>query len=404
MLDSISEDVRSKEVQALPLKHDVSCLSAERGGCEFQELIIDIPAYKSCGASLVFVSFAIDGSPRVLGVKSSQKEPMRTGFDDHTQLALFRSLRWPSIASGDSSTLKRSDPQPSASSEPLSTSPPNPSPSSYNPALFTSFFAHTSAKQTVREFAVYALVFLALGFLVQHVGSIMPWRTRCRVECAARHEERRTRRAYRNAARRLRWERWWRRQLHYIKTLRGGNSDGTCERCERCERPIEVAGMTNQGRPCADAELRRGNLLQLSRYEWERARGRNRDRDRETLPPNTGTGTGTGTGMPYPNEHNHDHHTRSYNAAAMQDEIIGFRRVLDYVGELIRPGTPSSFASSLSSAAAASRAGTGTGTGQMTSLASLASPGTSVLSYDSGVGSTETLDSLVPENDGAGMV
>ncbi|KAN0077748.1 hypothetical protein V8E54_006052 [Elaphomyces granulatus] len=123
------------------------------------------------------------------------------------------------------------------------------------------------------RFARTCLILLLIASVAALICKVTRSSSACRrrrVDLAARREERRARRAYRLAARRLRWRQWW---------------EG------RSYRPTPVVSSDH-------------HLSQLDAAESGRGQNPNSDQEPEQ--------------------------------AAMRAEILGFRRVLEYVGELVR--------------------------------------------------------------------
>jgi hypothetical protein len=154
-------------------------------------------------------------------------------------------------------------------------------------------------KHFLRSCAILLLIVLVFGLCFRLIGHSTAFRRRRR-DLASRQEELRARRAYRNAARRLRWRQWWEGRSYF------------------------QAGSVTSSHTLA---------------EFEHARGVNPDDE----------------GNRRPSVHDNDNsysasYTLSEDASEepadrglMQNEILGLRRVLEYVGELVgAEGTTSS--------------------------------------------------------------
>ncbi|KAK2810791.1 hypothetical protein FQN50_002614 [Emmonsiellopsis sp. PD_5] len=211
-------------------------------------------------------------------------------------------------------------------SPPLSSSP-----------ILTNPTLRSPTKLFIKDLAIILLVATTL-FLIARQCRNSPSCRRRRVDLAARREERRTRTAYRNAARRYRWRQWWNTQLG-IPTPSNNPHD-------------------------TDAQNR------LARVDEE-----------EQAQP------------------------QAPDQGPIQAEILGFRRVLEFVGELVRPDDDDNQRSSNSnSRRQISQLPPGGGGGRSSTpapsstapLTTIGSPRTStVLSYETD--SSVTLDSLDPE-------
>jgi hypothetical protein len=160
--------------------------------------------------------------------------------------------------------------------------------------------AEYPTKKFVRNCAIAFLIILIIALVFRTVRRSAAFRRRRR-DIASRHEERRARRAYKNAARRLRWRQWW---------------EGR-----------EGSRSTSDTRSVSSSH----SLAELQRHATDN----------------------------YPSDHHSSHHSdRRYNnvhdddgddydsssfedaddtrgGGMMQAEILGLRRVLEYVGELV---------------------------------------------------------------------
>ncbi|OAX84829.1 hypothetical protein ACJ72_00789 [Emergomyces africanus] len=132
--------------------------------------------------------------------------------------------------------------------------------------------------------------------LIKHYRNSPSWRRR-RVDLAARREERRTRHAYIIAARRYRWRQWW--------TTRFGWGAG---------RDVEASSHRQHGHQQQLPQQQ--HMLMRDNEEYENG---NNNSNNTTAGVGAGGAGGDGGG------------------GAIQDEILGFRRVLEFVGELVRP-------------------------------------------------------------------
>ncbi|KAK2753122.1 hypothetical protein FQN55_005082 [Onygenales sp. PD_40] len=217
---------------------------------------------------------------------------------------------------------------------------PELSPPLSNSPILTNPTLRSPTKLFVKDLAIILLVAATL-FLIARQCRNSPSCRRRRVDLAARREERRTRTAYRNAARRYRWRQWWNTQLG-IPTPSNNPHD-------------------------ADAQNR------LTRVdEEEQAQHR------------------------HPNSN-----PQAPDEGPIQAEILGFRRVLEFVGELVRPDDDNQRSSS-NSRRQISQLPPGGGRSSTPApsstapLTTIGSPRTStVLSYETD--SSVTLDSLDPE-------
>ncbi|PGH15734.1 hypothetical protein AJ80_05442 [Polytolypa hystricis UAMH7299] len=211
--------------------------------------------------------------------------------------------------------------------------------------LSQSPLAAIKTKKFVRHVAIVCLVFAILYLVYKQCRNTISWRRR-RVDMAARREERRARNAYRNAARRHRWRQWWSRWFPQRSQIPNNQSQHNLTTLDDEEEAGNTGSNTQQGA------------------------------DRDQL---------DGTGV--------------------QAEILGFRRVLELVGELIRPDGDRDRDPSFDRrrqnqqhTAELGAAGTYTATEAPSSTAPLTTIGSprtsSVLSYET---DSVTLDSLDPE-------
>ncbi|OJD21087.1 hypothetical protein ACJ73_07575 [Blastomyces percursus] len=145
----------------------------------------------------------------------------------------------------------------------------------------------------LKDLAIILLIASLFVALIKHCRNSPSWLRR-RVDIATRREERRTRNAYLNAARRYRWRQWW--------NSRFGWGRG---------REVEASRHSQQGRQ------QQRNILVRVNEECENGSGNsgNMRAVREEGAAEAGEGGGE----------------------AIQAEILGFRRVLEFVGELVRP-------------------------------------------------------------------
>ncbi|KKZ66299.1 hypothetical protein EMCG_07963 [[Emmonsia] crescens] len=141
----------------------------------------------------------------------------------------------------------------------------------------------------LKDLAIILLIAALFIILLKHCRNSPSWRRR-RVDLAARREERRTRNAYIIAARRYRWRQWWNSRFGW-----GAGRD------------------VEESRP--GQQQQQHNML--IRVDEEYENGSN-DSNNTTAVGEEGLGAGEGGG-------------------AIQAEILGFRRVLEFVGELVRP-------------------------------------------------------------------
>ncbi|ODH21042.1 hypothetical protein ACO22_05725 [Paracoccidioides brasiliensis] len=215
----------------------------------------------------------------------------------------------------------------------------------------------TPAKLFIKDLAILLLVSSIIFLLAKHCRNSLFCRRR-RVDLAARREERRTLTAYRIAARRHRWRQWWNTRFGLYPSFSSASSPSSRDVEHSCQQQRLTGPAHHEGEG--------GNLLRH----------------------NTTTASNVGGG-------------------AIQAEILGFRRVLEFVGELVRPdGNNDSNASTFLRQQVI---GTGnqrdisfvrrdstTAPSSVAPLATIGSPRTSsVLSYETD--SSVTLDSLDPE-------
>ncbi|EEH11651.1 conserved hypothetical protein [Histoplasma capsulatum G186AR] len=141
----------------------------------------------------------------------------------------------------------------------------------------------------LKSIAIILLITSLFIVLIKHCRNSPSWLRR-RVDLAARREERRTRNAYLNAARRYRWRQWWNSRFRW-----GGRRNSVDLR------------HTQHGQQ----QHQRHNMLIRVDEGYESG----------SITSNNRTGVGDEGG----------------GGEAIQAEILGFRRVLEFVGELIRP-------------------------------------------------------------------
>lgn len=155
-------------------------------------------------------------------------------------------------------------------------------------ALTPDFVKDPQTRKIFRSLAIVALIVCVKWLLIKYVRKTTAYRRR-RADILARTEERRRGWRYRNAARRYRLNMWVRRQVRRVGRpgrRRGENNNG--------QRPGN-----RDGGGAADTENTINNGYQAT--------------------PN-------GASPP----------THSTRPPLMEEELIGFRRVLEYVGELVR--------------------------------------------------------------------
>ncbi|KLJ09791.1 hypothetical protein EMPG_14777 [Blastomyces silverae] len=145
----------------------------------------------------------------------------------------------------------------------------------------------------LKDLAIILLIASLFVVLIKHCRNSPSWLRR-RVDIATRREERRTRNAYLNAARRYRWRQWW--------NSRFGWGRG---------REVEASGHSQQGR-----QQERNMLIRVNE---ECENGNSNPSNMTAVREEGAAGAGEGGGE------------------AIQAEILGFRRVLEFVGELVRP-------------------------------------------------------------------
>ncbi|KAL2371096.1 hypothetical protein BDBG_05679 [Blastomyces gilchristii SLH14081] len=145
----------------------------------------------------------------------------------------------------------------------------------------------------LKDLAIILLIASLFVVLIKHCRNSPSWLRR-RVDIATRREERRTRNAYLNAARRYRWRQWWNNRF--------GRGRG---------REVEASRHSQQGR-----QQERNMLIRVNE---ECGNGGGNSSNMTAVREEGATGAGEGGGE------------------AIQAEILGFRRVLEFVGELVRP-------------------------------------------------------------------
>lgn len=150
-------------------------------------------------------------------------------------------------------------------------------------------------KKFVRNCAIAFLIILIIGLLFRIIRRSTAFRRRRR-DIASRHEERRARRAYHNAARRLRWRQWW----------EGGSRSSSDTRSIRSSHSLAELQHTASEHNSSDRHSHHGD----HRYSDVDDDGDDYDSSLEDADNNMGGGM-------------------------MQAEILGLRRVLEYVGELV---------------------------------------------------------------------
>lgn len=199
-------------------------------------------------------------------------------------------------------------------------------------------------KHAIRDFAFVSLFVAVLYMLLKHCGNSISCRRR-RVDMLARREQRRTLHAYRAAACRYRLRQWWHRLL--------GREDMT---------PIAQS-------PTTPINGQQNDTIRIS-----------------ALPPGSLTPESEDDTMP--------------------NEILGLRRVFEFVGELVNPNGPPAAGDRVQSSLAAQditeitarRYSAGTPAPSSTApLTTIGSPraSTSILSFETD--SEDTVDSLDPE-------
>ncbi|OKL61928.1 hypothetical protein UA08_03013 [Talaromyces atroroseus] len=160
-------------------------------------------------------------------------------------------------------------------------------------------------KHFLRSCAILLLIALIFGLFFRVIRHSTAFRRRRR-DLASRQEELRARRAYRNAARRLRWRQWWERRSYF---------------------------------------LTRSVASSHSLAEFEHARGANQN-------DNVGNRRLSVHDDDDDDVSDSDSYTSSERAGEesdrrlMQNEILGLRRVLEYVGDLVSADVSSSSPSS----------------------------------------------------------
>ncbi|PGG99645.1 hypothetical protein GX51_06200 [Blastomyces parvus] len=145
----------------------------------------------------------------------------------------------------------------------------------------------------LKDLAIILLITSLFVILIKHCRNSPSWLRR-RADLATRREERRTRNAYLYAARRYRWRQWWNSRFGWGTT-----------------REVEASRHSQQG-----GQQERNMLIRVN----EECENGNSNPSNMTAAREEGTaGAGAGGGE------------------AIQAEILGLRRVLEFVGELVRP-------------------------------------------------------------------
>ncbi|KAH8705759.1 hypothetical protein BGW36DRAFT_17863 [Talaromyces proteolyticus] len=166
-------------------------------------------------------------------------------------------------------------------------------------------------KTSLRSYAILALIILILTLVFRTLRRSTAFRRRRR-DLASRREEQRTRRAYRNAARRLRWRQWW----------EGGGSDEVVGSGARAGR--EGPGARTGRETGRSSSLGRSVTSSHSLPDLDH-------------PPNTAAlQHSNNDANPFPS-----HNTAEESGGIMHAEILGLRRVLEYVGELVETNNDS---------------------------------------------------------------
>lgn len=195
---------------------------------------------------------------------------------------------------------------------------------------------YPSTKLLIRDLVIVVLGTSVILILYKKCRNSLDCRRR-RVDMAARREERRTRFAYQNAARRHRWRQWWNNRVRTFTQINNNESEHSLPTYEGDRRTS-----TTQDQNCSSSQA---------------------------------------------------------NGDSVQAEILGLRRVFDLVGELIRPEEENRRDLPNDSAFPPSRISTATPAPSSTAqLTTIGSPRTSsVLSYETD--SSVTLDTLLVDPD-----
>jgi hypothetical protein len=154
-------------------------------------------------------------------------------------------------------------------------------------------------KKFARNCAIAFLIILIIGLLFRIMRRSTAFRRRRR-DIASRHEERRARRAYNNAARRLRWRQWW----------EGGSRSSSDTRSVRSSHSLAELQHPATDHPqhnLSDRHSHHGD----HRYSDVDDDGDDYDSSLE------------------------DEDNNNMGGGMMREEILGLRRVLEYVGELV---------------------------------------------------------------------
>lgn len=257
--------------------------------------------------------FGLLGSEKIIPICRSASEDLSNDNPDSNTSTPTSSHRVPSPSTYMIPTLPEKTSLPSSTPSRLSSSPfittpslPPKEPDSDSGSDYSHKFPDTSSldpivlpvqsqtKHFLRSCAILLLTGLLFWLFFRIIRHSTAFRRRRR-DIASRHEELRTRRAYRNAARRLRWRQWW------------------------------------EGWIYSQAQ---GNASTHSLAEFHYARGVNPagggDHDDEGNNANDGPDSVASTSVTEDDD--------SYEEpprGMMQAEILGLRRVLEYVGELV---------------------------------------------------------------------
>ncbi|CRG88974.1 hypothetical protein PISL3812_06009 [Talaromyces islandicus] len=152
-------------------------------------------------------------------------------------------------------------------------------------------------KKFVRNCAISFLIILVIILAFRTIRRSTAFRRRRR-DIASRHEERRARRAYKNAARRLRWRQWW----------EGNRSNSDTRGIRSSHLLAELQHPTTNNHPSDHYSSHHGD------HRYDDVHNDNRDDYDSSSFEDVEDARGGGM---------------------MQAEILGLRRVLEYVGELV---------------------------------------------------------------------
>lgn len=173
---------------------------------------------------------------------------------------------------------------------------------------------HSPTKHFIRSCAIILLIALIIGLFFRVVRHSTAFRRRRR-DIASRREELRARRAYRNAARRLRWRQWWEGRSYF-----------------------QAASVTSSH----------------SLPEFHHVRGANNSSDEYNNRPTTRGVSNNDSASEISSQSSDIPDDEEPQQRMMQAEILGLRRVLEYVGQLV--GTDGTTTTSTPSSSARRRA------------------------------------------------